>query len=372
MAFEDIREMLDGLDFEAWLDLEGVDYRVTTGKSGRELNIRHCPMCGGDSWKVYFNPMRGQGVCFHGSHPQDKQYNVFRFLQAFTGKRGRELADYIEQVSVELGYMPKVKTEIKSDVSLVQEIRLPASLHISREMEALPEYLLNRGLSKTLCEYFDLRWSESGVHVFWDSEAQEGKTQDFSKRVMIPVYDLEGKLATFQGRDVTGEARRKYLFPQTLPASGRYLYNGHNAVGKETVIVGEGAFDVIGVKRALLSEPTLFPFVEPIGTFGMHLSGGLEESAQDQIGAFLKLKAKGLKNIVLMWDTEQKTIPVVIASAKKLIGCGFNVRIAALGEDEDPGEAPPEKIIAAYYRAKKFDNRLAMMLKLKGWSAIRN
>lgn len=371
MAYESLREMIESLDFEAWLDLEGIDYRVTTGKSGRELNIRQCPMCGGDSWKVYFNPNRRIGVCFHGSHPQDKQYNVFRFIQEHSGERGKALADYIEQVSMELGFMPKVRHEIKSDVTLKAEIRMPISLNIADEMETLPDYLLNRGLTKTLCKYFDLRWSEHGTHVYWDAEKQEGRTQDFSNRVMIPVYDLDGNLATFQGRDITGEARRKYLFPQTLPASGRYLYNGHNAIGKETVIVGEGAFDVIGLKRALLTEPTLFPFIEPVGTFGMHLSGGVEETAQDQIGAFLKLKAKGLKNIVLMWDSEPKTIGVTISSAQKLVRCGFNVRLAALGEDEDPGDAPPEKIIAAYYRAKKFDNRLAMMLKMKGWGAVR-
>ncbi|MFP3366609.1 hypothetical protein R0J93_23475, partial [Pseudoalteromonas sp. SIMBA_148] len=64
--------------------------------------------------------------------------------------------------------------------------------------------------------------------------------QDFSGRVIIPVLDLMGSLKTFQGRDITGTAEDKYRFATGMPASGAYLYNGHNALGKKHLIVCEG------------------------------------------------------------------------------------------------------------------------------------
>ena len=39
-----------------------------------------------------------------------------------------------------------------------------------------------------------------------------------------------------------------------------------------------------------------YDYVEPIGTFGMHLSGNTTQDAEDQLGAFLTLKARGLRN----------------------------------------------------------------------------
>ena len=48
--------------------------------------------------------------------------------------------------------------------------------------------------------------------------------------------------------------------------------------------------------------------MEPIGTFGMHLSGTLDGETEDQLGAFLRLKQKGLETVVMMWDSEKQAI----------------------------------------------------------------
>ena len=42
----DLKELLTELDFEQWLDMEGIIYRrggVST--RGREVNIKECPVC---------------------------------------------------------------------------------------------------------------------------------------------------------------------------------------------------------------------------------------------------------------------------------------------------------------------------------------
>ena len=86
------------------------------------------------------------------------------------------------------------------------------------------------------------------------AEKEDGDVwyQDFSSRVIIPVYDLRGNLVTFQGRDITGKSDRKYLFPVGLPSTGRFLFNGHVAFnGCREILIGEGAFDVMAQQKAI-------------------------------------------------------------------------------------------------------------------------
>ena len=126
-------------------------------------------------------------------------------------------------------------------------------------------------------------------------------------RILIPIYDLDGKMRTFQGRDITGESDRRYLFPISLPASGKFLYNGHNAIGKRTVIVSEGAFDVMGIKRALLLEETLREYVEPIERSVCTYPARWMVKTKISLAHF-EAEAKGLETVVMMWDSEKQAI----------------------------------------------------------------
>ncbi len=100
----------------------------------------------------------------------------------------------------------------------------------------------------------------------------------------------------------------------------------------------------MGVKRAIFDEETLRDYVEPIGTFGMHLSGNTTVDAEDQLGAFLSLKADGLRNVIMMWDSEKQAIRNTMAAARRLTSIGLNVKIACLGEEGlDPGKQPENK-----------------------------
>ncbi|MDE9454563.1 DNA primase [Xenorhabdus bovienii] len=367
----ELREKLESLDFEQFLQIEGVTFRRTTGKSGRELNIRECPTCGNHDWKVYFNPKTNVGVCFAGSHPQDEQFNTYRFLKEYSGLSGRSLSDYIDSQLLEQGWQPKKKeVHIESKVGLKQEVQLPMHYMLPLPDGRLPTYLEQRNISAELVKYFDLRFIVNASHVYREYSGRIA-TQDFSMRVLIPIYDLIGELSTFQGRDVTGEADKKYLFPSTLPASGRFLYNGHNAMGKGTVILLEGVFDVFATKRAIFKEESLRELVEPVGTFGMHLSGSVSEDGQDQLGSFLTLKAAGLKNVIFLWDSEKQAIKNTVKAAKKLQSIGLNVKIAAFErEGQDAGESTDDEIVNAFYRSKPFNPKLAIKLMVRGHKTI--
>lgn len=363
----DLREQLAELDFEQWAQTEGVTYRRTVGKHGRELNIHECPTCGNRDWKVYFNPNTKVGVCFAGSHPQDKQFNAFVFIKEYTGLSGRALNTYIESQLLEQGWKPKKPAKLESAVKLTGEIFLPLHIPLPLPDGRIPDYLVERNITPELCQYFDIRFSIDGLHTYTNPDSGQLGMQDFSMRILIPIYDLTGKMATFQGRDVTGLAKTKYLFPSTLPASGRFLYNGHNALGKSTVVIGEGVFDVWAIKRALFADDTLRDYVEPIATFGMHLSGGTSMEQQDQFGAFLALKAAGLQHAVMMWDTEKQAMKNTVEAAKKLTSIGLKVKIASLGsEGQDPGDSTDAQILKAYYTAQPFTPRLALQMLVQG------
>ncbi|HHT4259227.1 TPA: DNA primase [Klebsiella variicola] len=368
----DLKELLEEFDFEQWLDTEGISYRrgSRTAK-GREVNIRECPYCNSRSWKVYFNLTNGLGKCFAGDHPEEIQFNKQSFIKYHTGLSWRGLVKYVRDELILQGWRPKEdELELKSEISLSSEVILPPHYQLPIDGQ-LPTYLSGRNITAELAAYFDLRYCVEGTHVYLDERNGRPHVQTFDMRILIPIYDLDGKMRTFQGRDVTGTSDKRYLFPTSLPASGKFLYNGHNAVGKRTVIVSEGAFDVIGIKRALFGEESLRGFVEPIGTFGMHLSGSLDAGTDDQLGAFLKLKQKGLETVVMMWDSEKQAIHNTMGAAKRLVGIGLKVKIACLGEEGlDPGGASVEQILKAYYRARPYTKTLEMMAKLKGIRAL--
>lgn len=367
-------DKLKELDFELFLQNEGIKYRRTVGKSGRELNIKECPICGNSHYKVYFNPKSGVGVCFAGSHPQDEQLNKFVFLRAYSGLKGPDLRKYIDRLMLEQGWRPQEPEKpLERDLGLTNDITLPFHYKLPTESGELPQYLIDRNINAELCDYFDIRLCVDGKHAYVDPETDRVYSQDFSKRILIPVYDLDKKMRTFQGRDITGNSEKKYLFPSRLPASGRFLYNGYNAIGKPTVVVVEGVFDCWSVKRALMSELSLRDYVEPICTFGMHLSGSISFTQEDQLGTFLKLKHRGLKNIILMWDTEQQAIANTIKAAEKLTSIGLNVKIAFFDRDgQDAGDSSNAEIIKSYFKSKAFNKMLALKMRSRGINGLRD
>lgn len=370
----ELQELSEELDFEQWLDSEGITYRRGSVSSrGRELNIKECPHCGSAGWKLYFNVTTGLGKCFAGDHPEDVQFNKLTFMKSHLGCNWTQLKQAIKDELRQQGWKPKTTEEetLESKRELVSDLTLPFHYMLPIEGQ-LPTYLVERNVGVDLTTYFDLRYCVNGQHVYLDYVTKKPKMQCFDMRILIPVYSLDGEMKTFQGRDVTGVAEKRYLFPNGLPASGKFLYNGHNAIGKKTVVVCEGVFDVIGAKRALATEMSIRELVEPVGTFGMHLSGNVRGEDEDQLGAFLELKKQGLETVVMMWDSEKQAIHNTFGAARRLISIGLKVRIACLGEEGlDPGSATNEQIIRAFYRAKQYTKALEMMAMLKGIEALK-
>lgn len=353
----DIRELLDNLDMESYLDSEGIDYKLTRGRSGMQLNVRECPVCGSKSFKVYLNAETGQGNCFAGDHPPGENFNKYKFIKAYIGAtRVREVCQHIERHVRDQGWRPRRKSVAVEELG---PLELPDSIELPRYGRNLA-YLTKRGIDKETTGYFHLRYSHNGK--FWFDWQGERRCQDYARRVIIPIYDLEGKLVSFQGRDITGEQEPKYLFPPSYASSGRYLYNGQNAHGAKRVVIGEGAFDAIALKQAMDGDISLRDVV-PLATFGKHLSCGAE--GDDQLAVFLTLKQEGLQEVTFMWDGEARALLDAIDAGAKLRAAGISVRIGVLPANKDPNEVSPDEVRRVFWQATPLTHQNEIKLRLQ-------
>lgn len=350
---EELGEALDSIDMEYWLDQEGIDYKKTRGTSGEQLNIKCCPLCGNDNWKVYMNADTGLGNCF----VCEQGLNKWKFIRSEMGMAtSREVVEQIKTSAREQGWRPAKKKSVA--VEEVNDLRIPGSFALPHNGKNLA-YLENRGIDSTLAEYFNLRISVNGFFPY-KHQGRDMK-QDYSNRLIIPVYDMNGELVTFQGRDITGNAERKYLFPPGFASTGSIIYNGMNAVGSEHIVIGEGAFDVFSIKKALDKEMGL-RHMTAVGTFGKHLSHGDNES---QLAKLIYLKENGLKGATFMWDGESPAIRAAVDTALILESYGIKTKVAILPNGKDPNECSSDEVVKSIYSAERINKLTAAKLKLR-------
>jgi DNA primase len=353
-------DLAEGVDWSDYLDYMAVDYKQSYGVSGEQLNLRECPCCGDDRYRTYINAETGLGNCFKCN----ETFSPWKLVKALTGaENGKAIYDRLEEFIGGRRYSTKKKPKLETFKN--DGWKLPSSFEIPVEIDGEKknlQYLEERNVDIEMAKYFELRWCLRGTYEATNPNGED-MCQYYNDRVIIPVFDLRGELVTFQGRDMTGKSDRKYLFPFGLPGTGMFLYNGHNARGCEHICMGEGAFDVFAIKRALHNDPST-ENVGIVGSFGKHLSYGRPDG-QDQLGQFIKLKKLGLKTVTIMWDGEEKVISALIDAADRLSRVGLEVKMAFLPREKDPAEVEPSVVRKAYKNAKKYDRKAGMMLKLK-------
>lgn len=337
---------LDHLDTEQLVAYEGYEYRISHGSNGLQLNVKTCPACNRQDYKVYINADTGLGNCFGCS----TTFNRFKFIKLSRGfSKASDVIRYANAISSTVSYKPKMPA-IHYKLNL--DWKLPLNKKIELEDDVI-EYLQNRNIDAKICKRFDLRICEYGFYEYTDF-FDRTKFVDFSRRIIIPVVDINGDLVTFQGRDYSNKSTKRYLFPNMLPGTGRYIYNAHYALKNKAkkVILNEGAFDVFATTRALESDLKYRSYVA-CGTFGKHLSiSNNNTTTDDQLSDLMKLSQEGVDEFIIMWDGEVKAIQAAIEAALHLNAYGLNCTVAKLTDDLDPAETQPEVLLEA------LDNRI--------------
>ncbi|MBA8881757.1 DNA primase [Phyllobacterium myrsinacearum] len=353
------KDIIKEFDLEYLFEVESLPYKKARGRSGMQINAKHCPACGDSRWRVYLNADSGVGNCF----VCNKTYTKLSFIHEHLGHGDKEWGATFKackDMLKDMGYRPR--RTITAAVIDTPTVKLPYSFALPTDEGENLQYLEQRGIDASMGKYFHLRFCEYG---FWQYVNEDGEKvmQRFDNRVIIPVYDIEGDLVTFQGRAITTDSEKKYLFPATLPGTGRYLFNGQNVLATSEAAMGEGAFDVVAMKMAFDDDNAL-RHVVPIGSFGKNLSYGTLDG-NDQLGALVKLKARGLKRLTIMWDGEHKALMSALNAAKLVSGIGLQARIALLPLGKDPNEVLPEVVRRAYFEAVNWSPALDIKWRLR-------
>lgn len=346
------RELTDELDMESWLDYEGVKHRLTKGHSGLQLNVKECPCCGNSKWKVYVNAETGVGNCF----VCDERFTKWKFVAAQLGLSNSDVFTYLKNYAASQKWTFRSKRPQHMAVEQsVPALVMPPSHPIPIAGRNL-KYLEDRAVTVELAEYFGLRYCHRGEFPFVDPNGNAAR-QIYDRRIIIPILNEDGKLASFQGRDILGTATQKYLFPPEFASTGSILYNAHRAFQSKRVIIGEGVFDAIAVHAAIQPDESLKDCVA-VASFGKKLG-------DDQIRVLTRLKSEGqLEELIFMWDAETAALTAAVDAALKCRGFGFVTRVALLPKDKDPNEVPAEVVRNAIHKSIKVDTRSAVKLKL--------
>ena len=186
-------------------------------------------------------------------------------------------------LNIEVEYEGKDKDEHFSFKEAVESLNSFFKENLSNNKEAL-SYLSKRGInsksiktweigfapqySKSL-EFFNNSYYKKELielKLFGIDEKTNKVFPKFANRIMFPIHNHYGKVVGFSGRDITGNAKSKYVnsSDSSYFQKGKMLF-GYNKINKSTnkIILVEGQIDVIllhqsGIKIAVAAQGTGF------------------------------------------------------------------------------------------------------------------
>lgn len=195
----------------------------TKGKGTSNWLQVHCPFCDDPSEHGGFHRYAIRYHCWRCNGGTGMEA-----LKALSGRPHNEIVKALKDCGGE--------SEVsESYQKFASSIKLPGR-------ELLPyhrNYLLRRGLDPDLLVQ---RYGIRGTNPF---DKFDGK--DYGNRIIIPIYDFDGRLVSFQGRDVTGrdDVERYKVCPidKSLMHYKDIVYGGNLAMGRRRVVVVEGVVD---------------------------------------------------------------------------------------------------------------------------------
>jgi hypothetical protein len=248
------------------------------------VNIR-CPFCSDRSNHGGFNLTTGKYSCWRCGDNRSA-HDVLKELVGFNVK-----------FSLSMAGITKKKTVIERGTYE----RMPG---IDEPRECHKQYLKNRGLDLTMMrELYKIKFTiQTPLKYQW--------------RIMIPIFDSDGKYLSYQGRDVTGQQRLRYIdeadFDNKTTLYGEWLVPDY-----DNILVVEGVFDAwkLGVGA--------------VATYGIAYSS-------DQV-----LLLSKYKNVFVMFDRERTARAQADKLVAELCVIGVNaVRVDGPEQYKDAGAMP--------------------------------
>lgn len=338
-VIELIREKLDIVDVVR-------EYVPALRKAGRNHKA-NCPFHNEKSPSFTVSPEKQIFYCFGCNEGGD----VFTFVMKIEGltfpEAARKLAlkagvEYGDERSHAMTEADRERLEIKKLLTAAAAFYHKTLFSPAGEKARL--YLGERRLNKATVERFELGWAPAGGTALMDEMKRAGWSRDtalkagliteregglvadtFRGRILFPIRNQAGGTVAFGGRVLDPEGQPKYLnSPETILFSKRRtLYGLHEALPQirksAKLLLLEGYMDVIGAHQHGVDWA-----VAPLGTALTAEHAGL-------IGRYAR-------DTVVMFDDDRAGINASVRAAEIFMEAGFYVRLANLGNGQDPDE----------------------------------
>lgn len=340
------------------------DYLSSTSRvrasNKRNLMVTPCPVCGETKPHKFYvraeigsehNGRWNSYCCHNAGDLVSLVYNA----EGYASKA--EAVAHIKAVvdGDDDGVIPLIET-VKANAADAEEL-LPCSFPVDL-FEASPEMIFVRDgnahslRSRGVDEYIITRHM---LRVTGNQTTYEGKWRpDLNNRLIIPVLKTGQTLEwlSWQGRDLTGMAERKYVFP-TNDKSSRTLYGYEQAKTMPMMIVVEGAFhkwafDSLGKRlgNQLIENCA-------VASFGKKLSPEQEELIVNSTA----------EKVVLAWDLD--AAPQIHRIAQRLHGRKQVYVMEASQDGRDHDELTDVELLTLMANIKPYTYQLAVEMNAR-------
>lgn len=264
-----------------------------------------CPICNHHKRKLIVNIVTGQYNCFTCNPHTKGKYPISLLKKIGASKEEiSEMKSYFKDSTDSVAQTNEVLVTMPEEAMKFSD---PGDPMIKR---LFLTYLQSRNISKEDILKYDIRFCFSGK---------------YRKRIIVPSYNSNGRLAYFIARSIEQDAYLKYTAPECSMAN---LIGFENMINWDVpIILCEGVFDAIAFKR------------NAIPLFGKKIQNALK----------LKLAESRVKTVYLALDRDAYS--ECISYAEELINLGKEVYLLDM-EDKDPSVIGFEKLTKMLHNAK--------------------
>ena len=205
------------------------------------------------------------------------------------------------------------------------------------------QYLLDRGVSQSSIERFEIGYVPSGQQVMQfltsallplpkaaeagiiaQSENGQGYYARLVERITFPIYSASASIVGFGGRTITNHPAKYINSPQTkLFNKSRLLYGYHLAkesiYKNKKIIICEGYLDVVMFHQA--------GFTEAVAGMGTALTT-----------EHLPMLRKGDPKVILAYDGDKAGVAAALKAAQMLSVAGFDGGVVLFPDGQDPAD----------------------------------
>ncbi|MDA0330761.1 MAG: DNA primase [Bacteroidetes bacterium] len=284
-------------------------------------------------WKDFSSGKGGNVIAFLMEHEQFNYPESVRYLANKYNIEVIETTDKFENVE---------ERNVRESLFIINSFAQEYFQNILSKEDIVKDYLINRGLSASTIDNFNIGFSPDLKNSFYNKSIENGFTRDylidtglvisnednyvdrFRGRIMFPIKSISGRILGFGGRIINSNKKlAKYI---NSPESKIYnksktlygIYESKQFIVKDDVCyLVEGYMDVVqlhehGIKNVLASSGTSL--------------------TKDQIILIKRLTP----NIVILFDGDQAGLSASLRSIDMILEEGLNVRICPLPDGEDP------------------------------------